>query len=73
MSAREGTNDAYLAVSADGGATFGSALRLDDVGEAPVHAFAPRIAVSDTGVVTAVWLDTRASFPRVRVTAGPVP
>ena len=70
---RDGSNDAYLSVSLDGGASFGPALRLDDVGVAPAHAFRPRLAVSDTGVVTAVWLDTRANLPRVRAAAGPVP
>jgi hypothetical protein len=70
---RDGTNDAYVAVSADGGINFGAALRLDDAGDSPTQQFFPRLAIAPSGTAYAVWLDTRGSFPRIRAAAGPLP
>jgi hypothetical protein len=58
---RNGTNDVYFAVSADGGATFSADERVDDSGTGESAQTAPTVAVDTSGATRCyvVWEDNR--------------
>jgi predicted amidohydrolase len=65
---RNSTSAIYVAVSADGGATFKTDARVDDAGAA--QALHPAIALSKKTAIVA-WEDTRSGERKVRFTSGP--
>ncbi len=62
---RNGDEDVYMAMSSDGGASFGPNLRVDD-GPAMTNASLPSIAVLQSGKVAVAWQDDRTGDPDIR-------
>jgi predicted amidohydrolase len=62
-------NDALLAKSSDGGATFGAPSRVDDGGPASQQ-FRPRVAAFGATRLVVVWEDTRSGRRRLRFASG---
>jgi hypothetical protein len=65
---RARSNDIYLAVSADAGASFGPERRIDDGG--PSDQLAPAIAALPGGAILVAWEDARAGARRIRFVTG---
>lgn len=63
------TNDIYLAVSTDAGASFGAELRIDDGGPRS-NQYAPAMISLPGGRVVVAWEDTRTGARRVRWVTG---
>ena len=62
---RNGRLDVFIARSADGGVTWGSALRLDADGPGTAISRYPKMAMSVNGSVAVVWEDDRRGFEAV--------
>ena len=67
---RARSNDIYLAVSADAGASFGPERRIDDGGPGPSEQLAPALTSLPGGEVILAWEDTRSGARRIRAVAG---
>ncbi len=65
---RLGGSDIFAALSQDGGATFGSDLRVDDSGAGSSGQFSPATAVAG-GKCYVVWVDDRSGDPDLRFAA----
>ena len=67
---RTGGNDVLLAVSGDGGTTFGEPVRVDDGGDGASYQFSPQVAALSSGQLIVAWTDTRSGRPRIRYVVG---